>query len=311
MSQFLPVIRAALPNVRIMLHMHAEWLALLDRKMMGRRIPNADSIIFCSNYFAQQTRDAWPEYAHLCHTVYNGVTMSEFDGVQPAAKDAGVKRILFVSRVSPDKGVHVLVDAFNKIVQKYPNAELKIVGPWHMLPKSFCLDHSSEKIMQDLIVFYGSQPFNDQLRQRMSPQAAARSEITGPIPREDLVRMFQSADVLVLPSIYPEGFGIPIAEAGACGVPAIVARRGGMPEVVEDGKTGFIVESANVDALADAIIKMLDDEPLRQRMGQAARQRVQDHFTWERIADSLLAEYDRMLKNPKTENVNHAPVVAH
>src|SRR5262249_53118490 len=108
-----------------------------------------------------------------------------------------------------------------------------------------------------------------------------------------------------------EGFGIPIAEAGACGVPAVVARRGGMPEVVEDGKTGFIVEPANVDALANAIIKLFDDEPMRQRMGQAALQRVKDHFTWERIADSLLNEYNRMLQSPKSENVKHAPVVAH
>jgi glycosyltransferase involved in cell wall biosynthesis len=67
-----------------------------------------------------------------------------------------------------------------------------------------------------------------------------------------------------------------------------------MPEVVEDGKTGLIVEAGDVDGLASALIKLLDDESLRRSMGQAAHERVVNNFTWDRIADSLLAEYCRL-----------------
>jgi hypothetical protein len=109
--------------------------------------------------------------------------------------------------------------------------------------------------------------------------------------------MYQSADVLVLPSIYPEGFGIPIVEAGACGLPAVVTRRGGMPEVVESDKTGIICEPANPGALADEILKLLDDEPLRRSMGRAALARVSRLFTWEKIADSLFERYEQAM-NP-------------
>jgi glycosyltransferase involved in cell wall biosynthesis len=67
-----------------------------------------------------------------------------------------------------------------------------------------------------------------------------------------------------------------------------------MPEVVEDGKTGLIVEAADVNALAAALNRLLDDQPLRRSMGQAAHDRVVENFTWDRIADSLLAEYCRL-----------------
>lgn len=308
-SQFVPMVRRALPECRILLHMHAEWLAKLDRKMIEPRLRDADSIIFCSNYFAQQTRDAWPQYASRCHAVYNGVTLSEFESAEPMpARKPLTRRILFVGRLSPDKGVHILVDAFEKIVRGFPDAELKIVGPWQMIPKSFCISHSTEKMIQDLLAFYDREPYVDQLRQRMTPEARPQVAITRGISREDLVRMYQSADVLVLPSIYPEGFGIPIVEAAACQVPAVVTRRGGMPEVVEDGKTGLICEAANVDSLADAILRLFSDESLRRSMGRAAFERTARLFTWDQIAQSLLHRYRETL-NPsiRQEHVREGP----
>jgi glycosyltransferase involved in cell wall biosynthesis len=290
-SQFVPIVREAVPEAEIILHMHAEWLAQIDDAWIGPRLREADSIIFCSNYFAEQTRRAWPQYAGRCRTVYNGVTLEEFEGATLERKNP--KRLLFVGRISPDKGVHVLVEAFAQVLAKHPTAELKIVGPFATLPKSFCLSMAQEKIVQDLARFYG-RPYVDQLRELMTPATAKQIEIVGPIPRPDLVNQFKTAGVLVLPSIYPEGFGIPIVEAGACYTPAVCARRGGMPEVVEDGKTGLIVEATDVNGLALALNRLLDDESLRRSMGQAAQQRVVNNFTWDRIADALLAEYCRV-----------------
>ena len=295
-SQFVPMVRRVVPNARIILHMHAEWLAQLDYKRIAHRLIDVDSVIFCSNYFAEQTRQAWPQFAGRCRTVYNGVTMSEFANGPDAAtiEKPNPKRLLFVGRISPDKGVHVLVDAFKQVAAKHPDAELKIVGPFATLPKSFCLAMADEPMVQDLAKFY-DRPYVDQLRDRITPEMAKQVEITGPLSRADLVKQFKNAGVLVLPSIYPEGFGIPIVEAAACWAPSVVARRGGMPEVVVDQETGFIIEATDVDDLADALLKFCDNEPLRRTMGQAAHQRVIDNFTWERIADSLLVEYRRVV----------------
>jgi spore coat protein SA len=290
-SQFVPMIREVLPETEIILHMHAEWLAQIDDAWINPRLREADSIIFCSNYFAEQTRRAWPQYSGRCRTVYNGVTLSEFEGAKVERENP--KRLLFVGRISPDKGVHILVEAFAAVLEKHPTAELRIVGPFATLPKSFCLSMAQEPIVQDLAKFYG-RPYVDQLWERTTPATKKEIEILGPISRAELVNEFKTAGVLVLPSIYPEGFGIPIVEAGACYAPAVCARRGGMPEVVEDGKTGLIVEATDVAGLADALNKLLDDESLRQSMGRAAHDRVVNNFTWDRIADSLLAEYCRV-----------------
>jgi glycosyltransferase involved in cell wall biosynthesis len=134
-----------------------------------------------------------------------------------------------------------------------------------------------------LLAFYG-RPYVDQLRERMTPATAERIEITGMVSREDLIGHYQWADLLAMPSIYPEGFSIPIVEAAACRVPAVVTRRGGMPEVVDDGKTGLIVPPADADALANALLELLDDPARRQRMGQAAYERAIRNFTWDRVA---------------------------
>jgi glycosyltransferase involved in cell wall biosynthesis len=167
-----------------------------------------------------------------------------------------------------------------------------------MIPKSFCISYSVETIVRDLRVFYNREPYVDQVRQRITPEARPHVDITDSVSREDLIRMYQSADVLVLPSIYPEGFGIPIVEAAACQVPAVVTRRGGMPEVVEDGKTGLICEAANADLLADAILRLLTDESLRRSMGRAAFERTARLFAWDRITQSLLDRYRETLSRP-------------
>ncbi len=69
-----------------------------------------------------------------------------------------------------------------------------------------------------------------------------------------------------------------------------------MPEVVEDGKTGLLVEAGDVNGLAAALNRLLDDESLRRSMGNAAHHRVADKFTWDRIAESLMAEYTRIAR---------------
>jgi glycosyltransferase involved in cell wall biosynthesis len=302
-SQFVPVIRDALPNAKIVLHTHAEWLAQLERDWVAPRLAATDSAIFCSNFYAEQTRRAWPEHATRCRAIYNGVTLEEFDHAPPFEPTKRGPRLLFVSRISPDKGVHILVDAFNRIVERHPTAELKIVGPFAMLPKAYCIDLSDEPMVKELAQFYDGRDYVEHLRQRLSPAAAQQVEITGAIPRADLVRQFKECDAYVMPSIYPEGCGIPIVEAAACRVPTVCTDRGGMPEVVEDGKTGLIVPAANADALASAIVRLLDDEPLRRSMGDAARQRAQRYFTWDRIAESLLAEYRRLLGGNRGDGI--------
>jgi glycosyltransferase involved in cell wall biosynthesis len=294
-SQFVPIVRARLPRAKIVLHMHAQWLTEHDAALIAPRIEQADGVITCSNYFRNSVRAGWPGFAAKCRTVYNGVDFAEF-AAGPLPTRNG-RRILFVGRVCPDKGVHVLIQAFARIMDRFPDAELAVVGPVPPNLKAFSVHLSSEPAVRDLERWY-RRPYVQQLRELMPAHVRERVRFTGEISREKLVEHYRAADLLVLPSIYAEGFGIPIIEAAATGMPTVATRRGGMPEVVVDGKTGLLVESGDAIGLAGAVGRLLENSAARQAMGAAARQRALDHFTWDHIAMTLRDVYDDLMRSP-------------
>jgi glycosyltransferase involved in cell wall biosynthesis len=127
-------------------------------------------------------------------------------------------------------------------------------------------------------------------------RAITRLGLTGTVrfvsglPDEELAELFRSAQVAVVPSRY-EGFSLPAVEAMACGTPLVVTTAGALPEVVgPDGHAALHVPAGDPDALAGAVRRLLDDAPLRRRLGAAGRQRVVEHFTWRRTA-TLTADW--------------------
>jgi glycosyltransferase involved in cell wall biosynthesis len=119
-------------------------------------------------------------------------------------------------------------------------------------------------------------------------------DFTGKVSLEELVRYYATAEVAVVPSLY-EGFGLPAAEAMACGLPVVATTAGALPEVVEDGRSGILVPPRDHYALAGAIKCLLKDEPLRRAMGEEGRRRVERNFTWEEAARKTLAVYREVL----------------
>jgi len=100
--------------------------------------------------------------------------------------------------------------------------------------------------------------------------------------QEDLPALYRSADICVVPSVGPEPFGIVTLEAMACGKPVVASRIGGLPIIVEDGASGFLVPPSDAEALAGKIRLLISNEELRERMGAAARKRA-ERFEWDRI----------------------------
>ncbi len=111
---------------------------------------------------------------------------------------------------------------------------------------------------------------------------------TGRIANEQFVREYARASVAVVPSVY-EGFGLPVGEAMACGVPVISTTGGALPEVV--GDAGILVPPADHHELAKAILKILDQPQLAQRLGRAGYRRVQQNFTWKKAAEKTVGVY--------------------
>ncbi|MFN2451543.1 MAG: glycogen synthase [Candidatus Dormibacteria bacterium] len=125
------------------------------------------------------------------------------------------------------------------------------------------------------------------------------------VAQPDLAQLLSHARAFVCPSIY-EPFGLVNLEAMACGAPVVATAVGGIPEVVEDGVTGYLVpydvagadaERMLVDGLADRIRRLVDDPSLSERMGVAGRRRAEQHFSWTTVAERTVAVYRRAAAN--------------
>ena len=296
-SQFVPIIRAFNPKIKIVLHMHCEWLTQLDPAMIKKRLKKTDLIIGCSEYIIEKIRRRFPEFAQRCQTVFNGadvtVLAKENDHNVPRKND--IKQILFVGRVSPEKGVHVLLDALQIVATRIPQTQLKIVGQPGASPQ-FTTAVSDDPKASNLKPFYRGSYYSH-LRSKLSPSMASHVSFAGSIPHEQLIHYYRDSDILVLPSVLEEPFGMPIIEAMAAGLPVVATRSGGIPEIVLDGETGLLVERDNSSALAQAILQLLLEEDSRKSMGKAAHKRAAELFSWEKIAENLLSHYKKLCED--------------
>lgn len=189
-------------------------------------------------------------------TIYAGVDIDRF---RPGGAAPSPHEVLFVGRILPHKGIEHLIDAVR------PPLSLRVVGRAY------------------------DTAYLDRLRGRADGKA-----VTFELNADDetLVGRYQSALALVLPSLEAsELFGLVVAESMACGRPAVVSRTGALPEVVEDGVTGWIVPPGDSNALAGVLQRLAADPAAATAMGQRGRARVTARYTWPVVAERCLAAY--------------------
>ncbi len=303
-SQFVPIVRRLNPQAKIVLHMNCDWLAELDREMIDRRLKYADAILGCSEHVTQKIRARFPNYADRCMTVFNGVDPRRFrsNGSHPEASTRG-SRIIFVGRISPEKGLHVLLEAFERVAVLRPNASLEIVGPAAVAPMEYIVNLSTDPIVRGLRRFYEANGYLDYLQRQVRGPLVGRVSFVGELPHSSVVERLRQADLCVVPSVWPEPFGIPAAEAMATGLPVVASRVGGLTEIVEDGVTGLLAEPDNPAVLAEAMLRLMDDRTLATAMGRAGRERAAQIFSWDSIAAILKTRYTALCSanSPSTE----------
>jgi starch synthase len=127
------------------------------------------------------------------------------------------------------------------------------------------------------------------------------------LPRAELVAVLDACTAFVCPSIY-EPLGIVNLEAMAVGLPVVASATGGIPEVVVDGVTGFLVAPRDDAAMAAAIVTLLKDPDLRQRMGQAGLARARELFSADRMLKETLKVYRRVALRPQVEDDQESEV---
>lgn len=215
------------------------------------------SLYYSLTHFA---RSKFIEGGFLADSV---VVKPNFIRIDAAPGDGSGGYVLFVGRLSPEKGIDTLLDAWTRLPER---TSLKIVGDG---------------------------PLAERVR-----QAAAgddRIEWMGQKPLDDVLKLIGDAACLVMPSVWYETFGRTIAEAFSRGTPVIVSKMGAMQELVDHGRTGFHFEPGDADDLATTIQQMLGNPTQLARMRREARTEFENKYTAEANYRMLMAIYDRVL----------------
>jgi glycosyltransferase involved in cell wall biosynthesis len=269
--------------------MHCQWLEQLKASTIERRINAADLMLGVSNFIAEGVRQRFPLLADRCSHIYNGTDVALF--ARPASVRPKPKELLYVGRLAPEKGIHVLLEAFRIVLERYPEAHLKLIGPEMVLFPS-CQDPHVLRI--DPYFRPGAYP--DLLRSKISKfPPGTVSFLNKGVKFIELPSHHHSASIFVFPSVCEESFGMPLVEAMAAGTPVIATRGGAFPEIIDDGISGLLVERSDPLALAEAILKLLATPQLRDAMAQAAFQRASTLFSWERTTNVLVEKYEQLL----------------
>ncbi|WP_159710025.1 glycosyltransferase family 4 protein, partial [Geminicoccus flavidas] len=204
---------------------------------------------------------------------------------------------------------HVLLEAFAELAPAYPELTLDLVGPVGLLPLCHArLMAKREPAMADAVRrFYGSgiqglaaqfirpgKTLQARLLALVSPEFHPRIRFVGPLPHDRLAAAYATADLLAQPSVCREGFGLPVAEAMAQGLPVVAAGHGGLLDLVQPGRTGRLVAPGDPRALAEAIRDLIDDPARAMAFGLAGRELALQRFTWRHAAQRLLDVYQRL-----------------
>jgi len=212
-------------------------------------------------------------YRRQLHTIPNGTDVATFDAAQPIRDELGLGKddiaIGLVGTVTHRKGQDRLLAIVPELVSRVPGAVVLLVGE---------ASGSAE---------------DDQYRRDLPNRDHPRVRFLG--QRQDMPAIMQSLDMLVTPSRH-EGLGRVNTEAMACRKPVVGARAGGIPEVVQDHETGFIVEGNDAPGLLQAVVTLCRDPALRAAMGQAGRRRVERLYDRRVQIDKVLALLERLVR---------------
>lgn len=186
--------------------------------------------------------------------------------LNPGRGRGGPPVVLFVGRVEKRKGADVLMRAIPQVLDKRPECKFVFAGA----------------VADDM--------------RHVAKTPPTGLEFLGARPHDELVGWYQRASLLVVPSLWDNSPNV-IYEAMACGTPVIASRVGGIPELVDDGITGLLVPPGDPQALAESIIRLLDDVKTRVLMGQCAREKAVAEYSVDKIVAHTLDFYQRSLQN--------------
>jgi len=229
-----------------------------------RRISHVIAISRYTKQFLPEANNIWKTWL-----IENPVAESYFD----IERKLEPGRILCCARIKPLKNILGLIEAFALIVEQFPHAQLRIAGAPEATYLEKCKRQVERNNLQDEVHFLGN------------------------ITIDEVQLELSKANCLVVPS-FQENSPLTIAEAMAVGVPVVASNVGGIPEMIEDEKTGLLIDPYDTKSMSDAILKILFDETLARSIGQSAKETAQDRYSASIACEKTLRVYREILENP-------------
>lgn len=215
------------------------------------------------------------------YKVFNGVDIDDF---RPGKKSTVLnkykienhKTILTVSKIIEQKGIQNIILAMPDILKYDENIKLVVVGDGDYISE---LKKLTKKLrIWTNVIFIGNVSF------------------------ESLPDYFNACDLFVNPTIRQNGYDLTILEAMACEKPVVVSNIGSVPTVIEDGVDGLLVPTGDIKKLAEAVIKVLTDKELAERLGKAARKKIVEKFSVESMVDGTIKVYEEVIRRNKEKS---------
>jgi glycosyltransferase involved in cell wall biosynthesis len=249
------------------------------QEMVSRRM---DGIITVSRASAKKIEETFGLSADEMHVVYNGIDTEVFRPMPDVPVEP--RAIVWVGNSEDrNKGVKYLLEA--TAILRDQGVDFRLV-----------LKDRDRKHLK----------YAPSIISRL--HLGTRTTFLTRMPASELARLYNRAEIVVSPSVF-EGFGLPAAEAMACGKPVIATTGGAFPEVIEHGVSGLLVPPADPLALAESMKCLLENPDERERLGRGGRERIETTFNWQRAAEETVKVYRGVLGRRSREAPRQEPVV--
>jgi len=241
--------------------LHGKWnnLQITQNSVITRALDKASWVVGCSRAILDYGCEFSPAIVTRSSVIYNGIEPTQ-TAIDPLVFDPPT--VLCLGRLVPDKGIDVALNAFAAISGRHPGLRVLIAGDGEA---------------------------RGDLEQQAAELGLNNVEFLGWVPPDGVPSLVNRAAIVVMPS-RQDSFPMTALEAGMLARPIVATRVGGFPEMIEDGKTGLLVDSEDADALGEAISALLASPQHANQLGQAARERVLGTFSWQGHVEA----YDRL-----------------
>lgn len=244
---------------------------IISKNLIVWILKSANAISATSSYLAEITKRLLDNPPKI-HIIPFGVNLQRFT---PNAKTQNKQKVVIgtIRSLETAYGIEYLIKAFSMLSARFPHIQLYIIGRGPLLGDLMNLSESLA--IKDRVNFYGF------IEHHLIPEYLG------------------SMDIFVIPSIVPETFGVAAVEAAAMEIPVVASNIGGLPEVVLNRKTGYLVEPRNVEELCKALEELIENKEKRLKMGKEGRKWIEKNYNWDENAYRMEALYKKVKRDQK------------